>query len=195
MSVRRKLTDLENWMALIIGGGLVLIMTSLLLGALTAANVQVTNIILSLGIILLVGGLAIWLSAGQPWKNFDDWSTPLFTGHAHEEHTEPVVEEAGMEPNLPETPTIAALREPDDLRIIEGIGPKIALALKNAGIVTFADLAARQPDDVEHIVRTAGVRMVGHTETWIDQAKLAAAGQMAELDTYKQQLRSQARRL
>jgi len=30
----------------------------------------------------------------------------------------------------------------DDLELIEGIGPKIAAALKAAGIVTFADLAA-----------------------------------------------------
>ncbi len=204
MSVRRKLTDLENWMALFIGGGLLLIMVSLLLGALSATYVQVTNLILSLGVILLVGGIAIWLSAVQPWKNFDDWSTPLFTGHDHEAHeahdvhqelAEPGVEEAGMEPVIPTTPTVPAPNGVDDLKIIEGIGPKIALALKNAGILTFADLAARQPDDVEHIVRSAGVRMVGHTNSLIDQAKLAAAGQMTELEIYQQQLRGQARKL
>ncbi|MCO6452148.1 MAG: hypothetical protein J5I90_15310, partial [Caldilineales bacterium] len=40
----------------------------------------------------------------------------------------------------------------DDLRVIEGIGPKIASVLNDAGIFTFAALAASDPETLRQIL-------------------------------------------
>lgn len=76
----------------------------------------------------------------------------------------------------------------DDLKLIEGIGPKIAEALNKAGILTFAQVAAMAPAELEHIVRSAGVRMIGKGETWPQQAQLAAEGKFEELKALQDQL-------
>ena len=65
--------------------------------------------------------------------------------------------------------------EADDLVKIEGVGPKVAEALKAAGIVTFAQLAESNADDIQKICTEAGLKMMS-PEGWIDQAKLAAKG-------------------
>ena len=65
--------------------------------------------------------------------------------------------------------------EADDLVRIEGIGPKVAQALNAAGILTFAALAESNVEDIQKIVTEAGLKMMS-PEGWIDQAKLAAAG-------------------
>ena len=91
--------------------------------------------------------------------------------------------EADMEeePSPPEPapepePEPAALPEPDDLKRIEGIGPKIQSVLADANIATFTQLAAANVADLERIVREeAGIR-VAFPDTWPAQAKLAADG-------------------
>lgn len=65
--------------------------------------------------------------------------------------------------------------EPDNLRVIEGIGPRSAQVLSESGIQTFAKLAAMDADDIQEVLRAAGVR-VPYPETWPEQAALAAAG-------------------
>jgi len=65
--------------------------------------------------------------------------------------------------------------EADDLVKIEGIGPKVAKALIAAGITTYAALAESKVEDIQKIVTDSGLRMMS-PEGWIDQAKLAAAG-------------------
>ena len=67
----------------------------------------------------------------------------------------------------------------DDLKKIEGIGPKIASTLVEAGIVTFADLAKAKPAKISEIIE--GVRGNHVTDTWPKQAKLAADGKWDEL--------------
>lgn len=69
----------------------------------------------------------------------------------------------------------AVVEEPDDLKIIEGIGPRSAQALLDAGIFTFESLAAMEADAIQAVLRAAGVR-VPFPETWAEQATLAAAG-------------------
>jgi large subunit ribosomal protein L21 len=65
--------------------------------------------------------------------------------------------------------------EADDLVKIEGIGPKAAEALKQAGIVTFAQLAESSTDDLRGILAEAGLKSM-NPDTWAEQAKLAADG-------------------
>ncbi len=183
MSFRPKLTEMESTAAFVVGGGLALLILGYLLASaqsgVSGFDASRLNIVMIVGAFLFVGGIALWLATAQPWKNFDDWSTPLYTGH-HDEHAPASHAEAAHEPGA----------QVESLEIIEGIGPKIAAALRNAGIATFADLASRQPAEVERIVRDAGVRMVGHADTWIEQARLAVEGKMTELEAYQHNLRS-----
>lgn len=81
----------------------------------------------------------------------------------------------------------------DDLTALEGIGPKIAAALNAAGIKSYARLAALSPEELERIVKAAGVRMVGHADSWPRQARLAADGKMDQLKSYQQTLRANRR--
>ncbi len=74
----------------------------------------------------------------------------------------------------------------DDLKKIEGIGPKIASTLVEAGITTFADLAKVKPAAISEII--AGVRGNHVTDTWPKQAKLAADGKWDELKKWQDEL-------
>ena len=74
----------------------------------------------------------------------------------------------------------------DDLKKIEGIGPKIASTLVEAGIATFADLAKAKPAKISEII--AGVRGNHVTDTWPAQAKLAADGKWDELKKWQDEL-------
>ena len=71
---------------------------------------------------------------------------------------------------------ITAPVPPDDLKRIEGVGPKISGVLQGAGITTFRQLAAADVGQLRQILREAGVRAANPT-TWPEQAGLAAAGQ------------------
>jgi hypothetical protein len=64
---------------------------------------------------------------------------------------------------------------PDDLTLIEGIGPKLSAILNGAGITTFAQLAVTTPQEIQSILRAAGHRIADPT-SWPDQARLLVAG-------------------
>jgi large subunit ribosomal protein L21 len=77
--------------------------------------------------------------------------------------------------------------EPEDLRVIEGLGPKSEQALIEAGIFTFAALAKMSSDEIHAVLKAAGVR-VPFPETWPEQAALAAAGKWDKLKDLKDSL-------
>jgi predicted flap endonuclease-1-like 5' DNA nuclease len=65
----------------------------------------------------------------------------------------------------------------DDLKKIEGVGPKIAEILGAAGVDSFAKVADTSVDDLKTILESAGSRYkMFDPTTWPEQAKLAAAG-------------------
>ncbi|WP_375238980.1 50S ribosomal protein L21 [Aurantibacter sp.] len=74
----------------------------------------------------------------------------------------------------------------DDLKKVEGIGPKIASTLVEAGISTFAELAKTDAAKISEII--AGVRGNHVTDTWPAQAKLAADGKWDELKKWQDEL-------
>jgi len=80
----------------------------------------------------------------------------------------PALAEAEVEPELPGP-------EPDDLKRIEGIGPKVSSLLNEAGIFTFAQLADAEVPRLKSIVDEAGLTMM-NPASWPDQARLAASG-------------------
>ncbi|WP_405250835.1 50S ribosomal protein L21 [Dokdonia sp. Asnod3-C12] len=74
----------------------------------------------------------------------------------------------------------------DDLKKVEGIGPKIAETLVEAGISTFAELAKTDAAKISEII--AGVRGNHVTDTWPAQAQLAADGKWDELKKWQDEL-------
>jgi large subunit ribosomal protein L17 len=78
----------------------------------------------------------------------------------------------------------------DDLAIIEGVGPKIAELLNNAGITTFAQLADADDATVQQVLTEAGSRFNVHdATTWNEQAALARDGKMDELKELQDRLK------
>jgi len=81
----------------------------------------------------------------------------------------------------PVVPVPAAPVKPDDLTIIEGIGPKIASLLQAAGIATFTQLAGADLSKLVKILEDAGLKHLADPATWAEQARLAAEGKWEEL--------------
>jgi predicted flap endonuclease-1-like 5' DNA nuclease len=78
----------------------------------------------------------------------------------------------------------------DKLTRVEGIGPKIAELLTNAGIATFADLARAEIATLSGILAEAGPRYAMHKpDSWPQQAALARDDKMDELDLLQDQLK------
>lgn len=74
----------------------------------------------------------------------------------------------------------------DDLKAVEGIGPKIAGLLNDAGINTWRELANTSVDRLESILEAAGKRyQLADPSTWPKQAGLAADGNWDELERYQ----------
>ncbi len=82
-----------------------------------------------------------------------------------------------------------AAGKPDDLKKIEGIGPKIASLLNDGGILTFASLASTDVSKIKEILLAAGSRYKMHDPTtWPQQAALAADGKWEELKKWQDEL-------
>jgi len=77
----------------------------------------------------------------------------------------------------------------DDLKIIEGVGPKIETLLKDGGISTWAELAVAPVDRLKEILDAAGPRYQIHDpSTWPAQARFATEGKWEELKDYQEML-------
>lgn len=307
---RPKLSDFDLLMAALIGIGLTALIVAYGWSSATGKNDGLTGFLFAIGALLFVAFSIVWAIVSRPWLRFDDWKTPLYTGHddhaadhaeehADEHHADaegdhvvhqpeaylpPTLtaeslakfsaEPAPVEPAIvasvatalstkaadapvevaPEvaadtqsyhavTPNVEAaaalaattvepavsvnavaaaaamatgtdpstvpaevkraqgeatassrkaqakaVADHDNFEVIEGIGPKIAGALYAAGVKRYAELSTMNPAAIEKIVKDAGVRMVGHAETFPQQAALAAANKWDELDSLKNTL-------
>ncbi len=77
----------------------------------------------------------------------------------------------------------------DDLKAIEGIGPKIAELLHNGGITTWRALADTEVSRLQDILDAAGSRyQLADPGTWPQQAALAAEGRWRELQILQDEL-------
>jgi len=85
-----------------------------------------------------------------------------------------------------ETPPV-----PDDLKRIEGIGPKLSSVLQEAGAVTYAQLAEMEVSQIEQILEEADPRLLrlADPSTWPEQAALAAAGEWEALEALQNELK------
>ena len=143
-------------------------------------------------ILLIVMAIVIWALV----RNAKATEVP-HVEHAHVE-PEPVAAIHAPEPvaevieavRTPE-PVPAAVEVPivpDDLKLIEGIGPKISSLLNAAGIFTFAKLADTPVAAIQDVLDKANFRL-GDPATWPDQARLAAKGDLEGLQALQDSLK------
>lgn len=77
----------------------------------------------------------------------------------------------------------------DDLKIVEGIGPKIEELLHAAGIKTWHALANTSEAHLVQIIDDAGPRFQMHNPaTWPEQSRLADVGEWDALKKYQDEL-------
>ena len=83
-------------------------------------------------------------------------------------------------------PKAKSTAKADDLKKIEGIGPKIAELFVAAGIDTYAKLAKASQDELKAILADAGSRYASKNPgSWPKQAKMAAEGKWDELKEWQ----------
>lgn len=113
------------------------------------------------------------------------------------DHSMEIEEESRLEPI--EEPTFSADQDTqetmipapesaDDLVVIEGIGPKIAGILGEAGITTFIKLSNTDVETLRKILADARLQMTDPT-TWPEQARLAALGDKTALNEFQKRLK------
>jgi predicted flap endonuclease-1-like 5' DNA nuclease len=153
-------------------------MTRYLLAPLVAeGGINVVGIILFLLLLIACFVLFFWLdSRKQPASIVE--SKP-------EVKAESKIE---IMPDLEPKPEVAGPPKPDDLTILEGVGPKIQKLLNDAGIHTFSQLAATSVDKLKKVMEDANLRIADPT-SWPEQARLAAIGAMDALKTYQDSLK------
>ena len=92
---------------------------------------------------------------------------------------------AKAEPKAKAAPKKAAAKA-DDLKKVEGVGPKIAELFIAAGIDTFAKLGKASQDELKAILEAAGSRYASKNPgSWPKQAKMAADGKWDELKKWQ----------
>jgi NADH-quinone oxidoreductase subunit I len=102
---------------------------------------------------------------------------------------QPVVEAKDLTPQVPAEATPPT--QPDNLEIIEGIGPKFASVLRAAGITTFAKLADTDEERIRQILQEASPNLLrlARTSTWAQQARMAANGEWEALERWQAELK------
>ena len=82
-----------------------------------------------------------------------------------------------------------AIKNANDLTIVEGIGPKINELFNDNGIKTFAQLAAANVPQLRAILDKGGSRFrIANPSTWARQAALAAENKWTELKKLQDEL-------
>ncbi|WP_340067116.1 50S ribosomal protein L21 [Ascidiimonas aurantiaca] len=112
-------------------------------------------------------------------------AAPKKAAKTEETVAKPVAETAKKEPTA-----AVKTKEADDLKKIEGIGPKIAELLAAAGIDTYAKLADTSVEKLKEVLTEAGSRYASKVpDTWPQQAALASAGKWDELAKLQDELK------
>jgi predicted flap endonuclease-1-like 5' DNA nuclease len=131
--------------------------------------------------VFFFGWVLWWL-----WKRLSEQEPPA-TIEIEAPISEPVIEvPTEIKTRAPEPPP-----GPDDLKRIEGIGPRYSSVLQAAGITTYIQLAAASPDELHQILEAEDPRLarLADPTSWPEQAALAAAGNWEGLDGLRQRLK------
>ena len=146
-----------------------------------------------LAIIVVMAALFLWLWLSEPKKKAAPPTRLEAAAHTiSPEAAAPshVVETPeGIARRMAPVPSEVEMPTPDDLKRIEGIGPKISSLLQAAGIMTFAQLAMTDVSRLKQIIAEAGFRAPANPTTWPEQANLAATGQWDALEALQGELK------
>jgi predicted flap endonuclease-1-like 5' DNA nuclease len=138
------------------------------------------------GFAIAFSGVAalVWLL----WRLFEPQEEPETAMIEIELEAEPVPTTAEAPSSDAEATTPPESGPPDDLKRIEGIGPKLSQVLQAAGITTYAQLADTPVGQIEQILEEADPRLLrlAKPESWSEQAALAAAGEWEALEALQQ---------
>lgn len=138
-----------------------------------------------LSLVLLVIGVVWWLLTRNASHSQKEVANLV---SKHSDHHDIAAEEISTSVKVSE-PAASAVRSEDDLTLIEGIGPKIDKILKEAGIITFSQLAEKSPEEIKDILNRAGLRL-GDPTSWPEQASLAAQGDWEGLKKLQESLKA-----
>lgn len=125
-------------------------------------------------IVFLLMVLLGWLAWSKGWLKQDEEESAPAHGHGHDDahgHAHGHAAEAH-----------------DDLTSIEGIGPKVAQLLGGIGITTFASLAQADLGKLRETLDEAGYKYM-EPAGWVEQARLAAAGDSEGLQKLQDELK------
>jgi len=120
-----------------------------------------------------------WLAYTKGWLKKDVEPVHAAEGH-HAAETEQVEHE------MPAAPKAQAVA--DDLTTLEGIGPKVAALLAGIGISSFESLAKADHGAIRTALDAAGYKYM-EPAGWIDQAVLAAKGDLEGLKKLQDSLK------
>lgn len=167
---------------------------------------------------LVIGGLVSWFACRYCCKRMESndganhtknsASSALLTSATPENYTTPVkakktrvkkpAAKAKVNPNSPKTyllDSVAAkaagfnLKGPNDLTVIEGIGPKINELFNKAGVASFAQLSKQTVPQMQKILDDGGeAYRLANPSTWAQQATLANENKWAELKALQDSL-------
>ncbi len=123
------------------------------------------------------------LAASGKWASLIDYQRFLDAGRESTGHTGTPAKVERMAASL----TGFANSSPDDLKIIEGIGPKIEALLKENGIANWYELSRQTTEELLEILAAGGDAFrMAYPASWPVQARLAVAGDWKALRDYQE---------
>ncbi len=128
------------------------------------------------------------------WATCTDWSCDVSDTSKREENKKSIEKKSESSPSVAAAWAAGSVvpvysGKPDDLKIIEGIGPVIEWFLNEHGIVSFKQIGDMTPEQVKSVLDRAGERFKTHTtESRPLQARFAWAWRMKELKAMKDEL-------
>ncbi len=141
-------------------------------------NDALGEILIMLLVAFVFGWIARWL-----------WETFFINENKKEYYSENNVKKKEIILKEKEKLSPAGLKD-NNLKIVEGVGPKIEGILKKSGIDTWEDLSKSTVGDLEKVLKDAGSRFTFHDPaTWPEQASLASESQWDELEEFQDFLR------
>lgn len=146
-------------------------------------------------LLALIGGGAAWawrylrdddswtqVPAGEPWEPSPSPAPAAFAAPKPTPEPAPVAEPAPVHEPAPvptPPPGVVPASAADDLTRVEGIGPKISVALHHAGLTTYAAVAGASDETLREALSAASMRFAPSLPTWARQARLLADGDEA----------------
>lgn len=134
--------------------------------------------------------LLIWISMGNAGADGAEWEPEVLAEPgqvsaqalaALEPQSQPVPDagpaaDTGVDPEPVQART-KAKQQPDDLKLIKGVGPKLEELLHENGVTRFAQIADWDDAQIDHYAELIG-RMGGRirSDDWVAQARTLAEG-------------------